>query len=561
MTLILTDLDSHPVWVSLPEYVLQLADLFWYRPLKEKGERYHRMDIEDEFGLFRSHHDYYPESPYQTPIYWLLQSQFKKTIDFILDFTNKTTICFAHSRFAKNEIEEVDVFIEEGKFIKQYICNRLWCSYRGTQVSTYLLSSIHMALEKIFLEHFKSADSKVLESWLLFLLRNTKSASISAVVTSIVLAFPEKTFNVAKVLFQTKDFFHFDMNRMVLDRTHKSSLISLRDGFGGADYRNSLHEEDRIKACDDVHRNTYLENLALHYQIFRSENVTEKDAIERQQVLWDIFDKYYNQLPDEAQETEADKTWRLCLARMDRRKMKITTKEKDEGIEISFNPEIDPKLKQYSEEAIKKNSEHMKYVTLKLWASYKREKDERYKNYGMYEDNPQIALQETKEIINKLNEEGDEDFRLLNSNIPADVCSILLLENFNQLNNEEREYCKDIVLAYSKLPLKEGYNYQVLDGTTSAISALPVIYHNYPIERETIKTILLLTLFNDHSIGMASGRYSVFPSMVIHKLWLDYFDDMQSLLFGFLILKPKYVILSRKIIHESYRQADYDIKK
>ncbi|HCD3349531.1 TPA: ATP-binding protein, partial [Escherichia coli] len=357
------------------------------------------------------------------------------------------------------------------------------------------------------------------------------SASISAVVTSIVLAFPEKTFNVAKVLFQTKDFFRFDMNRMVLDRTHKSSLISLRDGFGGTDYRNSLHEEDRIKACDDVHRNTYLENLALHYQIFRSENVTEKDVIERQQVLWGIFDKYYNQLPDEAQETEADKTWRLCLARMDRRKMKITTKEKDEGIEISFNPEIDPKLKQYSEEAIKKNSEHMKYVTLKLWASYKREKDERYKNYGMYEDNPQIALQETKEIIKKLNEEGGEDFRLLNGNIPADVCSVLLLDYFNQLNNEEREYCKDIVLAYSQLPLKEGYNYQVQDGTTSAISALPVIYHNYPMERETIKTILLLTLFNDHSIGMAGGRYSVFPSMVIHKLWLDYFDDMQSLLF------------------------------
>ncbi|WP_250389044.1 hypothetical protein, partial [Escherichia coli] len=68
-----------------------------------------------------------------------------------------------------------------------------------------------MALEKFFLENFKNADSKVLESWLLFLLRNTKSASISAVVTSIVLAFPEKTFNVAKVLFQTKDFFRFDM--------------------------------------------------------------------------------------------------------------------------------------------------------------------------------------------------------------------------------------------------------------------------------------------------------------------------------------------------------------
>ncbi|MDE9680158.1 ATP-binding protein [Citrobacter sp. Cpo137] len=561
MTLILTDLDSHPVWAYLPEYVLQLADLFWYRPLKEKGERYHRMDIEDEFGLFRSHHDYYPESPYQTPIYWLLQLQFKKTIDFILDFTNKTTVCFAHSRFAKNEVEEVEVFIEDGKLIKQYICNRLWCSYRGTQVSAYLLSSIHMALEKFFLEKFKNADSKVLESWLLYLLRNSKSASISAVVTSIVLAFPEKSFNVAKVLFQTKAFFHFDMNRMILDKTHKSSLISLRNSFGGANYKNTLHEEDRIKACDDVHRNNYLENLALHYQIFRSENITEEVVKERQQVLWDIFDKYYSQFPDESQETEVDKTWRLCLARMDRRKMKITTKEKDEGIEILFNPEIDPKLKQYSDEAIKKNSEHMKYMTLKLWVSYKRDKDERHKLYEMYENKPQVVLQETKEIMCKLNENSDDDFRLLNSNIPADVCSILLLEHFNELAYEEREYCKDIVLAYSKLPLSDGYNYQALDGTTSAISALSVVYHNYPMERDTIKIILLLTLFNDYPTGMLGGRYSVFPSMVIHKLWKDYFDDMQSLLFGFLILKPKHVALGREIIHERYRQGDYDIKK
>ena len=115
----------------------------------------------------------------------------------------------------------------------------------------------------------------------------------------------------------------------------------------------------------------------------------------------------------------------------------------------------------------------MKYVTLKLWASYKREKDERYKNYGMYEDNPQIALQETKEIIKKLNEEGSEDFRLLNGNIPADVCSVLLLDYFNQLNNEEREYCKDIVLAYSQLPLKEGYNFRYKMGQPRQFQPYP----------------------------------------------------------------------------------------
>ncbi|CDG47622.1 hypothetical protein SCTVLC_0876 [Serratia symbiotica SCt-VLC] len=76
------------------------------------------------------------------------------------------------------------------------------------------------------------------------------------------------------------------------------------------------------------------------------------------------------------------------------------------------------------------------------------------------------------------------------------------------------------------------------------------------MDRDTVKIILLLTLFNDHSIGMAGGRYSIFPSMAImaiHKLWGDYFDDMQSLLIEYLTLKPKYEMLGRKIIHESYQ--------
>ncbi len=558
MEVILADIDALTVWSTLPEYVLQVADLFWYRPHHENGERYGRMDVEDEFCLRRSHHDYFPESPYQTPIYWLLKSEPKKTVDFILDFTNKTTKCFARSLLAKNEIEEVEVLVEEEKSVRQYICNRLWCSYRGTQVSTHLLSSIHMALEMFFLESGKDLESKILESWLLYLLRNSKSASISAVVTSIVLANSEKTFNVAKVLFQTKEFFNFDMYRLILDQSHKSSLISLRDGFGGPNIKNALHEEDRIKACDDQHRKISLEHLALSYQIFRSEGVSEEDVKERQQALWGIFDKYYSQLPDEAQESEANKTWRLYLARMDRRKMKVTTEEKEEGIEISFNPEIDSKLKEYSEASIKKSSEQMRYTSLKLWASHKRDNDKRCKQYEHYENNPHIALQEIKEIIGRLNDDAGEDFRLFNGAIPADVSSILLIEYFNQLSEEEREYCKDIILEYSRIPLTSHYRYQISDGTTSAISALPVVFRNYPMDRNIVKVILLLTLFNDCPTGLGGGSYSDFPGMVLNKLWEDYFDDMQSLLIGYLMFKPKYEGLRNKLRQESYEKAGHE---
>lgn len=561
MKAILTDMEALPVWITLPEHVLQVADLFWYHSPQEERYHYHRMEIEDEFCLNDAHRDYFPASPFQTPIYWLLQFSLKKTVDFILAFTNKTVECFANSPFAVDEIEETDVFIEEDHSTKQYICNRLWCSFRGTQVSTYLLSSIHMALEKYFLEHGKDVDSKILESWLLYLLRNSKSASIPAIVTSIVLAYPEKTFNVAKVLFQTKDFFLFDMNRYVFDQSHKSSLITLKDGFGGPNYRNALHEEDRIQACDEPHRKKCLEHLALHYQYFRIEGTNEEEAEERQQIIWGIFDKYYSQLPKESEETEADKTWRLFLARMDRRKMKATTEVKDDGVVISFNPEIDPKLKKHSEAALEKSSESMRYTPLMIWASYRRDKDERSKQYEHYENNPQIALKEAKEIVERFKQSEDDNFRLFNHGIPADVCSILLKDYFDKLTEEEKGYCKDIVLEYARFPLLSHYQYQISDGTTSAISTLPILFQNYPAERENIKVILLLTLFNDYPVGMGGGRYSAFPAMAIYNLWDSDHDDMQSLLIGYLLLKPKYEELRKKLRQESYKKGVYEIDK
>jgi len=234
--IILTEMEAHPVWETLPEQILQMADLFWFQLNKQDEYNFHRDDIEDEFCLKEGRHDYFPSSPYQTPIYWLLQFSTKKTVDFILNFINKTVECFAKSQFAKNEVYEVDVFIEEEHSIGQYICNRLWNMYRGTQASPQLIESIHMALEKYFLERGKDVDSKILESWLLYLLKNSKSASITSVVTSIVLAYPEKTFNIAKILFRTKDFFLYDTNRFALDQQNKVRQLNMCKHIGSGSF-------------------------------------------------------------------------------------------------------------------------------------------------------------------------------------------------------------------------------------------------------------------------------------------------------------------------------------
>lgn len=79
-----------------------------------------------------------------------------------------------------------------------------------------------MALEKFLLKTAKNIDSKLLESNLLYLIKNSNSASVTSIVVSVVLAYPEKTFNVAKVLFQTKEFFF-----MTLAECQKITLQSV----------------------------------------------------------------------------------------------------------------------------------------------------------------------------------------------------------------------------------------------------------------------------------------------------------------------------------------------
>jgi hypothetical protein len=490
---VLTKIEGLHASEVLPKSVLQLADLFWYSPPKiEEYYSYRDPGVDKYFDIEENLSEYFPASAYQTPTYWLLKSSLQETIDFIIQFTNKTVEAYASSDLDKGQVAEVEVFIEDGEPIKQYISNRLWCTYRGSQVLPHIFESIHMALEKFFLERGSNSEPEALESWLLYLLKQSKSASISSVVTSIVLAFPDKTFNVAKVLFKTKDFFFYDTTRWSLEQSHKSSLEILRSGFG-LNYKNEIYENERIKACDDEHRKFALEHLCLNYQMFRTEDMSEEEAEKRQKTIWGILDEHYSKLPEKTEQNEEDKTWRLYLSRMDRRKMKPTTEKVDEGVAIHFNPEVDPELLEYSEKSIQKSSAPMKYTSLKIWAELKMRNDEGYKKYEKYENDPKLALQEAKEIVSRLTgEEGsdvqhelspeDKTFFLMNSSIPGNVCSALVKYHLDAMTRDELAYCRDIVMEAASASLRPGYQYQIGDGSQSAISVLPVLFDTFSLQ-------------------------------------------------------------------------------
>ena len=568
--IILTKLEGISVSKVLPESVLKLADLFWSYTEKEEDHFYRsRIEVEQHFGLESNHSDYHPASAYQTPIYWLLQFYLKQTIDFILNFTNKSVQKYAVSGF-DNSVQKVDIFLEDENTKSQYVSHCLWNLYRGTgsPVSPYLLQSIHMALEKYFLEVGEKVESNILENWLLYIIKNTESASISSVVASIVLAYPDKTFNIAKILFKTKAFILNDTTRLVSEHGAKS-LYSIGKNWGGR--TNEFYDEERIKTCEDKHRRLSLENLFLHYQLFRSKYVDEDKADKRQKELWKILDNYYQELPIESEQSESEKTWRLFLARMDRRKMDITTEKTDEGIAIHFNPELDSDIKEHSEDAKKKYNEQMKYLPLKLWAEFKFNNDDKYKQYEKYENDPLLALQEVKDIliklktiktpeIYKIHHSEEESFFLFNHAIPAYVCSVLIEKYLDELSVENRSFCKDIILEVAISSLNTNYQYQISDGVQQAFSVLPALLELFPDEKENIKIILLLSLFNNSHVGgmLSSESFSIFPIIAIQKLWGNNFSDAQSLLLGYLLLRPKYDELRRRIRDENYKKGVYE---
>lgn len=543
--------DNLEVIKVLPEYVLKLADLFWFRTPINHDFRNSKhqgnlpiiddpLDLDGNFCIESHITDYFPSSAFQTPIYWLLRYSFQETINFILNFTNKTIECYAKSDFGKEKVVEIDVFVEDENTIKQYIDDVIWNVYRATKNSSHVLQSIHMALEKYFLEIAEHIDSKILESWLLYLLKNTRSASITAVVVSIVLAFPDKTFNVAKALFQTKEFFIYDTNRMGLDRTAKG-IYSI--GYD-LNYRRKLYQDERIKTCEDMHRQKSLEHLALEYQILRNEGISEDEVKKRQKVIWSIFDEYYANLPDNSEENEFDKTWRLYLARMDSRKMTPKIEEKkDNQILVKFDTELDPELKEFSETSTNEVSEKMKYMPLKTWASYKMRNDEQYKKFKEYENNPKLVLKEFKEFMERINKSEDPEFNTLYYSILGDVSSVLIRDYYDYILEEEKIYCKEIIYEIASISLKIDYGYQLWDGVESAISVLPILLKEFPEEKENIKLILFLTLLDSTNMGHNREFCNYSKKAILNNLWDISFDDAQSLLLGYLWLKPKYEAL------------------
>lgn len=522
---------------TLPLSVIQLCGLFW-KKRKRKGDNfsYDRGSMESKYGLVDEYRfNYFPSSANQTPIKWLLQIEFYKTLDFIIDFTNRAVESYSKSDYGKEDVVKVTLHINETE-VTQYLSGAIWSMYRGngSPVVPHVLQSIHMALEKTLLEFSQILKSEIIQNILLRILNQSKSTSLTSVVCSVVLANPDKFYDVALILFKTIELFHLDTLRCTNEFQAKS-LYSI--GYGMDKITDILYTDERLKTCEDKHRNSNLESLFLNYQLFGVKGFAEEQNTEFIEKLYTIIDQHKSN-------ASTSKSYGILLARMDRRNLIPKVSQHDDNhLRIEFSPkELSDEFKKESEEALNQFQDVFKYSSLKMWADFligarnqtKTTKQEQYEN------NPLLALSETKQLAEEL-KTGRNGIDMFDYSIPAFSCSKLLIEHKDKLSEEDKAFCKEIIHSSLSNLFDDNYDYQISDGVEASIHAIPSLVKEYPDEIENYVSILVLTLFDKTSLG-AYKRICDYVIETIHKskLWEQNSKVAQSILFGYVKLKPIY---------------------
>lgn len=555
--------ESNGLFIAkvLPNKVLDMAGVYWLKeytsnsPYRGHKEREHIFGVADEFDF-----NYHPESAYQTPIFNLLSFDLQATVDFILKFLNKTTdnliTHYSNSEFPTYELN-IDGVINE-----IVLDQHSWVGYRGADGAPDLVKSVLMALEKFFLGRAENTKSEALESWLKYLLKNTKSSAICGVVASIVLANRDKLFNVAMLLFEVKEFIQFDTVRRVFDSQHKGQLEMLGTMFGGLQH-NKAHQDERIKSCDAPHRTESLETLCLYYQLFGRKGVVEEPEVQRRQnKIWALLDKYYNEI-ETCEDAEGLKLWRMCLARMDRRKMDITTEDLGDKIALNFNPELTPDLKEMSDTQQIKQEQDFKYSPLLIWSRNKLDQNDEHKKYEQYESSPHKAMEDLSELISALSDESyppSENFIHFNRATHIYASAALLKYHFEDLSEDNKSLCISIVEGCYEWLFNENYRYQISDGLDACFNILPDLFSRLPEIRPMLKLILIAGLTRTDSIDMyGSQRFSAYAITAIVQLWKKFEQEVHSIYLGYLLLNPLYIDLIKKIRQENYEKNQFEV--
>lgn len=536
----------------LPKSIIELCEIFW---TAEKDKDPYRslsfnMHSETDYCLEEYGFDYYPASAHQTPMHFILQTKsFLDAIDFIISFTNFAVANYAQSDTGKKDVNEVIIYIQDDE-ITQYNSFALWTMYRGfgSPATPKLLQSIHMALEKFLLNLAEQLDSRIVQTLLFKILKSSTSTSLTSVVCSVVLAHHNKFYEVALVLFKSIDLLYYDLVRSRTEFEAKS-LYGIGYGFN-PDLENILYRDERLKTCEDEHRNLNLEHLCLHYQFHGVKSFTEEQNSNFVQKIFKIIDDHKSNLNGK------DDTQGILLARMDRRNLEPEIIEDEDTTKVFLKPKLTEEQKEISDTAQVEYDERFKYTALQLWSGFPYTK--KYDSSKKYDDKPLLALDDIKNLIEELEQTSGDIFDTFNRKAVYNGCAKLIIEHSDLLTENDKLFCRNIIRQSVARLFQDSYDYQINDGLESCIHAIPKLLELYSAEEDELSFILVFILFDKQSIGMYKRVCDyVIESIQQREVWNNNPGIANQIINAFILLKPVYdetVTLLEKSDNSIYMQ-------
>jgi len=390
--------------------------------------RFSALEVNQVFGI-REYgvSEFFPASALQGPFTALLQSHPQEAVTFVLDLLNHAGDWYGRQKWPGLQLEpacQILINIPDSEPVQQWMNGRLYGLYRGMAVGPCALQSALMALEAWLLRVAES-ESVDLESWLVYILRNSNSVMPTAVVASVCIAHPGKAGRAGVALLSSRDLIQCDRSRMASE-----SPGSLEIGFG-LNPSNYLYEHERKQSNGLQHRREDLETLAVRMQF-----------TEWREEVWRVIDRHRSDLPED--DDEATLVWRLALHRMDTRGYKPLAVPGEKAVEgeegedategVLFGPgEIEPDVQRMVDESSKSQAVMNRHLGLlnraiKAWSETSSEEALGWKE----------LLRGAQEIERELGE--PEEFGRGGPGFLAAVC---VRDRVEELDESELKWCAE----------------------------------------------------------------------------------------------------------------------
>lgn len=439
-----------------PDFIVKLALHEWLLEEPEEDEfgysSYGRIELEEHFGLDQER-DFFPASGAKGPFKYLLQSNPRLGLDFIIKLCNITAQKYTESDFAApmdNEqesiypyeavVNKVVIPLNDGSNVTQYCSNHLWKGYRGLSTLPYLLQCALMALENWLIDYIKESDENNQIEWLFdYLLRSSNSVMPTSVLASIAVGFPEKVGKAAYPLLKTSSLFDLDLVRMTGEMGGNELHF-----FGlDRDVMSKMYIEERRTAALRDWRKESLETLLARLQL----------NTEHRECALEILDE----LIAEAN-SDNNSNLRFMVHRVDTRTWEAVEDKENNTVLLQSSSELPEDLMKEQQEFNKKHAIDNSVTTLNLWG---RKIFEEQVFEDKYFDSYSSALLAAQELLQSLqkNEVGNfADMAIGTITVVAAACVRDALED---LCEQEKEWCFDVILESIFM------HAHILDGTTA----------------------------------------------------------------------------------------------